>query len=117
MSGNQSLSNVTSYGWVNEPNGRGTWTILSTCLLTIVLCCWTSICPNIPAPEDGFLIQMRDQLHLALMGVLGPEFLLMVTLGEWTSARASVKVRDSAVLERWIANMLTMSGFPWVGLP
>ncbi|KAJ5263650.1 hypothetical protein N7478_011255 [Penicillium angulare] len=34
---------------------------------------------------------MRDKLHLALMGVLGPEFLLMVTLGEWSSARASVK--------------------------
>lgn len=84
--------NLTKYGWIDEPDGRGTWTILSTCLLTIVLCCWTSVCPNIPAPQDGFLTQTRDKLHLAIMGVLGPEFLLMLTLGEWSSARASTRV-------------------------
>lgn len=99
MTGSNFTSNFTSdlasHGWVSEPNGRGTWNILSTCVLTIVLCCWTSMCPNIPAPQNGTFTQLRDQLHLALMGVLGPEFLLMVTLGEWSSARASVKVRCS----------------------
>lgn len=95
MADHNITSEFTSHGWVNEPNGRGTWNILSTCLLTIILCCWTSVCPNIPAPQDGIFTQMRDQLHLAIMGVLGPEFLLMVALGEWSSARASVKVRLS----------------------
>jgi hypothetical protein len=88
------MANITVNipGWVDEPDGRGTWGILSTCLLTIILCCWTSVCPNIPAPSDGQFTRMRDKLHLALMGVLGPEFLLMLTLGQWTSARKSVKV-------------------------
>lgn len=94
MTDHQSTFNLTAYGWVNEPNGRGTWTILSTCLLTIFLCCWTSLCPNIPAPQDGYFTQLRDQLHMALMGILGPEFLLMLVLGEWSSARESVKVRQ-----------------------
>lgn len=90
-------TSVAISGWVSEPDGRGTWGILSTCLLTIILCCWTSVCPNIPAPSDGYFTRMRDKLHLALMGVLGPEFLLMLTLGQWTSARTSVKVCTSNV--------------------
>ncbi|GFG09904.1 hypothetical protein IFM5058_04658 [Aspergillus udagawae] len=84
-------STTKSSGWVNEPDGRGTWSILSTCLLTITLCCWTSVCPNIPAKSDGYWTRLRDKLHLACMGILGPEFLLMLAMGQWSSARKSVK--------------------------
>ncbi|RAK82213.1 uncharacterized protein BO72DRAFT_444140 [Aspergillus fijiensis CBS 313.89] len=81
----------TRQGWVTEPDGRGSWSILSTCLLTIILCCWTAVLPNIPARTDKWYHRLRDRLHLASIGVLGPEFLLMLALGQWSSARASVK--------------------------
>lgn len=84
----------TRQGWVTEPDGRGSWSILSTCLLTIILCCWTAVLPNIPARTDKWYHRLRDRLHLASIGVLGPEFLLMLALGQWSSARASVKVRQ-----------------------
>ncbi|KAF4222997.1 hypothetical protein CNMCM6805_009645 [Aspergillus fumigatiaffinis] len=84
-------STTTTSGWVKEPDGRGTWGILSTCLLTITLCCWTSVCPNIPAKSDGYWPRLRDKFHLACMGILGPEFLLMLATGQWSSARKSVK--------------------------
>lgn len=96
MATDQLPNTTTIYGWVDEPDGRGTWSILSTCLLTIILCCWSSLCPNIPAPGEGTIIQLRDKFHLALMAILGPEFLLVLTLGEWSSARASVEVPDSS---------------------
>lgn len=85
-------------GWIDEPDGRGTWSILSSCLLTIVLCCWTAVMPNIPARSDRWYHGLRDRLHLAALGLLGPEFLLMLALGQWSSARASVKVSISAVI-------------------
>ncbi|PYI16574.1 hypothetical protein BO86DRAFT_435685 [Aspergillus japonicus CBS 114.51] len=47
--------------------------------------------PNIPARTDQWYHRLRDRLHLASIGVLGPEFLLMLALGQWSSARASVK--------------------------
>ncbi|CEN60556.1 hypothetical protein ASPCAL02992 [Aspergillus calidoustus] len=78
-------------GWVEEPRGRGSWSILSTCLLTISLCCWASVCPNIPAKSEGTWARLRDKIHLALLAILGPEFLLMVAMGQWSSARRSVK--------------------------
>ncbi|KAL2796641.1 hypothetical protein BJX66DRAFT_133898 [Aspergillus keveii] len=86
------MNNTTDLSsWVEEPSGRGTWTILSTCLLTISLCCWTSVCPNIPAQGDSYRSALRDKVHLAAIGILGPEFLLMIAIGQWSSARSSVK--------------------------
>lgn len=66
-------------------------TILSKCLLTIVLRCWISVCSNIPAPQDGYLPQVHDKLQGVIIGALGPEFLLIVTLGECSLARASAR--------------------------
>ncbi|KAL2822218.1 hypothetical protein BDW59DRAFT_149588 [Aspergillus cavernicola] len=86
------MSNITTpSSWVSEPSGRGTWSILSSCLLTITLCCWTSVCPNIPAQSDRYWCSLREKMHLACIGVLGPEFLLMLAMGQWSSARKSVK--------------------------
>ena len=79
-------------GWVPPPSGRGTFDILSTCALTIFLCCWTSVYPNIPAATDRPWDQFRDKLNLAGLGVLGPDFLFTLALGQWDSARRSVKV-------------------------
>ncbi|KAL2841357.1 hypothetical protein BJX68DRAFT_271231 [Aspergillus pseudodeflectus] len=97
-------------GWVEEPRGRGTWSILSTCLLTISLCCWTSVCPNIPAKSEGTWARLRDKIHLALLAILGPEFLLMVAMGQWSSARRSVKgFRKLYETKRLANNDWTMS--------
>jgi len=44
-----STANVTQYyTWKAEPQNRGTFSILSTCILTLVLCVWKAIHVNIP---------------------------------------------------------------------
>jgi hypothetical protein len=91
---------TTTRDWVPEPDGRGTWGILSTCVLTIILCCWTSVSPNLPAPSDGTFRKWRYKFDLACIAILGSEFLLMLALGQWSSARCSVKVGYKLVL-RW----------------
>ncbi|KAJ5548605.1 hypothetical protein N7513_005839 [Penicillium frequentans] len=94
------MSNTTSgFGWVDEPDGRGTWAILSTCSLTIILCCWSSVCPNVPSRSDGSYRQKLGKIYLFCIGLLGPEFLLVIALGQWSSARKSLKVYGGFLLE------------------
>jgi hypothetical protein len=81
--------------WVPEPDGRGTWGILSTCVLTIILCCWTSVSPNLPSQGDSAFRKWRYKFDLACIAILGSEFLLMLALGQWSSARRSVQVCDN----------------------
>ncbi|KAI9928447.1 hypothetical protein MW887_002492 [Aspergillus wentii] len=101
-------------GWVDEPDGRGTWGILSTCILTIILCCWTSVFPNIRGQSDGPIRQLKYKFDLACIGLLGPEFLLMLALGQWSSARASVEKFRAMGYKNWTlshAFFADMGGF------
>ena len=96
---NSTSGNSTEGGpyqsWTASPSTRGTIDILKTCLLTIFLCCWTSVCPNIPGPNDGKWTRLRDKASMACLGLLGPEFLLTIASGQITSATESVrKFRD-----------------------
>ena len=79
-------------GWTSSPDGRGTHSIVLSCVVTIVLCCWTTVCPNIPALKDSRWAQLKDKFDLACIGVLGPEFLLGIAVGQRVSARKAVKV-------------------------
>ncbi|EHK97858.1 hypothetical protein M7I_6355 [Glarea lozoyensis 74030] len=88
-------------GWTSSPDQRGTIDILFSCCLTTLLCCWTSVCPNVPAKNDSKWMQLQDKMNLAFMGLLGPEFLLMLALGQWASARRSVKMFRAAGYEQW----------------
>lgn len=46
---------------------------------------------NIPAAGDGHWERFRDKFELAAVGMLGPEFLFALALGQWQSARRSVQ--------------------------
>jgi hypothetical protein len=83
-------------GWRTSPDGRGTLDIVSSCFLTIILCCWTSVCPNLPALTDGRIARFRDKFDLTCLGLLGPEFLLGIAAGQRASAGRSLKVRTTS---------------------
>ncbi|CEI67908.1 unnamed protein product [Fusarium venenatum] len=72
------ISNESEFvGWMPSPDGRGTYDIIFTCLVTTFLCCWTSVYTNIPAPGDSVWTSIRDKLGLACLGLLGPEFIIV----------------------------------------
>lgn len=52
----------------------------------------SSVYPNIPSRSDGEFRQFLYKFYLLSIGILGPEILLFIALGQWTSARAAVKV-------------------------
>ncbi|KAI9727230.1 MAG: hypothetical protein M1834_008490, partial [Cirrosporium novae-zelandiae] len=106
--------NVTIEGWVPQTDGRGTLDIIWSCTITIFLCCWTSVCANIPATTDSPWNWFRDKLGLACMGILWPDFLFGLALGQWDSARRSVEKFHSAGYLEWTmshAFFADMGGF------
>jgi hypothetical protein len=68
--------NYTS-AWRSEPRDRGTFSILSTCLITLCLCVWTAVHLNVPEHERLSLQWLRKVGWLA-MGVFAPEMVLII---------------------------------------
>ncbi|PMD12836.1 hypothetical protein NA56DRAFT_453094 [Hyaloscypha hepaticicola] len=58
--------------WHPEPTFRGTYSILSTCIVTLGLCVWTSLHLNIPAYGKASQ-QWRKKLVWLVVGLFAPE--------------------------------------------
>jgi hypothetical protein len=65
--------------WHPEPTFRGTWSILSSCLITISLCVWTAVHLNVPehGQKDYFggwvTMQQLRKAKWLLIGLFAPE--------------------------------------------
>ena len=80
-------SSVT-IGWVSDPDGRGTFTILSSCVLTLSLCVYTAIHLNVRPYHQKELQAWIETTKWVIMGVLGPELLVFVAWRQYLSAIA-----------------------------
>lgn len=72
--------------WVSEPDGRGTWKVLYSCVLTLFLCVFTAIHLNVgPAGETtiGWWIHKCKWVGIA---ILSPELVLYSAGKQWFSA-------------------------------
>ncbi|KAE9583516.1 hypothetical protein CGMCC3_g438 [Colletotrichum fructicola] len=78
-------------GWVDAGNDRGTIDILWSSNLTIMLCVWVATHPNALGPKDRWWHAVIDKFNLAAIGLLGPDFLFGIAVGQLASARKSVK--------------------------
>lgn len=66
------LGNVTAtrtFTWRNEPDTRGTWTILSSCLITLSLCLWKSLHLNLPGHGETRWRQMSRKIQWLVAGM------------------------------------------------
>lgn len=75
-------------GWVPESSGRGTLSLIITCLFTIFLCTWVVIHPRVYKRRiQGTLYK----LALFSKAILAPEFIAVEGLQEWTQCRRMVE--------------------------
>ncbi|KAF2232011.1 hypothetical protein EV356DRAFT_525605 [Viridothelium virens] len=81
-----SLSNVI--GWVPESPGRGTLTLIISCLFTIFLCTWVVIHPRI---TKNPLRRLLHKAALFVKAVLAPELIAVEGLQEWNQGRKMVE--------------------------
>ncbi|KAF5643396.1 oxidoreductase [Fusarium tjaetaba] len=84
-------------GWQDSSDDRGSLDVLWSCLVTLLLCAWVSTYPNAGSPHDKWYHPLLDKFNLAIITFLGPDFLFGIALGQFSSARSSVKAfkRDS----------------------
>jgi hypothetical protein len=61
--------------WHPEPKFRGTFSILSSCLITMVLCIWTSLHLNLPEHKKEYQQKYR-KLGWMVLGLLAPELVV-----------------------------------------
>lgn len=73
------FGNVTNQTtpWTPEPKGRGTWTLLSSCVITIALCAWTALHLNVPEHGTSGRQWLRKTKWL-MLGLTAPEMVVYV---------------------------------------
>jgi hypothetical protein len=88
------------HGWQDQPNSRGTFDIIRTCIITVLLLCWSSVCPNVPDLKTGFWTRSKEKFKLFVLAILGPDFVFVIALGQLNAAwRAKKALRNEGYTE------------------
>jgi len=100
------MSNISTrasplQGWTDSPDSRGAIDIISSCIFTIFICVWSVLCVNIGPPEESAIAEFLQKLKLAFLCVLGPDYLLLLAVGQFESALKSCHQFKSLNLPRW----------------
>lgn len=72
--------------WVANPSGRGTWSLLYSCIFTLVLCVWTSIHLNVPPQNDTPLKHWRRKIKWVGCALFAPEIVVFTAFQQWFTA-------------------------------
>lgn len=72
--------------FVPDPNGRGTWSLLYSCLFTLFLCVWTAIHPNVLAPGTSNVEKYRYKFLWVVMAIFAPEIGVFIAFKQYRSA-------------------------------
>lgn len=84
------FGNVTDHTtpWVASPTVRGSWDLLSSCIITISLCAWTALHLNVP--EHGTASrQWLWKTKWLVLGLVAPE---MVVYAAWRQRREATRL-------------------------
>ncbi|KAJ6444472.1 family c-likeg-protein-coupled receptor protein [Purpureocillium lavendulum] len=81
-------SSTASYvGYVSDPNGRGTTSLILSCFLTLVLCVWSALHLNVPARRRTIVQVLWLNVRWIFAGIYAPELVVFVAWRQWCSAR------------------------------
>ncbi|KAJ3572089.1 hypothetical protein NP233_g3323 [Leucocoprinus birnbaumii] len=66
---------------------RTTSEIIWSCIGTIFACTWVAIHPNLPGPYDSGLQLLKRRITIAIVAIMGPEFIVFFASRQWESAK------------------------------
>ena len=79
--GNASV-NFAVQGWIGSPTSRGTFDILSSCLVAILASTWTILHLNVPAANDSKTKKFFRKLKWMCFTIMFPEFMFAHAMEE-----------------------------------
>ena len=74
------------HGWIPEPQGRGTWSILWSCLATIFICTWSALHLDVQERHGKWYLFVR-KLGAMLLAAMAPEYFLFRSALNFFEAR------------------------------
>ncbi|KAF7794966.1 hypothetical protein EIP86_006109 [Pleurotus ostreatoroseus] len=83
--------------WQPEPESRGTFNIISTCLATLLFCTWTAVHTDIPENKRGRSVA---KVALLVLGIIVPELALYFALRQLAVARQLADAGKKFLLRR-----------------
>ena len=107
--------NSTS-SWPEEPNFRGTNSILISCLSTLFISSWSALNLDIPESEQSGFQRFLDKLRWLVIGVLAPEYLLLLAFNQYLAARDLTKYARGGLEARPPGFEATPSFMRWSSL-
>lgn len=75
-----------SPAWQPDPPGRGTWSLLYSCVFTLVLCVWNAIHLNVPSSDESSSVGLRRKIKWVLIALVAPEIVVFVAFQQWLTA-------------------------------
>lgn len=83
------------YGFVPPPTGRGTIEIFWSCLLTLVICLWTSIHLDVPSSTESSFGRVIDKLAMTFIYAMAPEYMAAIAIDEYVDAKYQARKINS----------------------
>ncbi|EIM80021.1 uncharacterized protein STEHIDRAFT_68846 [Stereum hirsutum FP-91666 SS1] len=76
--------------WYPEPSFRGTYSLLSSWVSTLLLCVLSAVHLDVPSVNHSKLHRWATKFKWVAVGIFAPEWLSMIAWIEWKNARAMV---------------------------
>jgi len=73
--------------WMSAPDTRGTFDLLLSCILTLILCMWTSLHLNVPPSGETTFRGVLRKLLWTMLALLAPEIIVFFAWSQWMSAK------------------------------
>jgi hypothetical protein len=95
--------------WVSAPTTRGTFGLLVSCVLTLILCLWTSLHLNLSRKDETAMGRVSHKLKWTLLALFAPEIIVYTAWRQYVSAQAlSTEVNDVLKVRFFIPKPLNM---------
>jgi hypothetical protein len=87
------------HGWISEPSGRGTASLLHNCLITIFLCVWSAMHVTIPARHTSWMENFFYKVKLAALAIIAPEYVFFIAIRSYFFIREALDELSASLLE------------------
>jgi hypothetical protein len=80
-------ANNSTVGWVPDPDGRGTLSLVISCVVTLTLCVWSALHLNVPPANSTFRQLALEKTKWVIYGIFAPELVVATAASQYITAR------------------------------
>ena len=95
-------------GFMPEPDGRGTFAVIWSCLFTWIICLWSVVQLNLPAINDPKMLWYMRKIGCFCLGAVAPELVVTIAFTQWRDARNSLDGMNKVQWQRCVPTSRTI---------